>query len=340
MKTWYRLFVTLSLFCATLAAPMAANAQGADGGQVAIAGLSPAAERIWRACMDPSSRLIRAQANFEHVSIDQSIGEFRPAFEAASTADSQALAQMLQFGKQTAVASHWPVVEEFFTCLVNARMAALNGAATAPAPVAAADKGVTDIPVGYGTLRTAADRQPGDSTAPISKPVLIVQENYGTRCLEAHLEDIHLSDPPDAINDMTRWLYTIVLENRCDRSVVWYTETYTGPAPIGASDASRPDPFIYAGYGWPLWNSKFAPAWADYQPMEVDGDVPLAAGARKTASQSQPYRETQPVQIWITSCDAYDLEQKRAVTMFNTGAPLSRDGRFFCVANVPPTVHY
>lgn len=171
-------------------------------------------------------------------------------------------------------------------------------------------------------------------------PQLIVQQNEGTPCLEASLAGIHRTSPPQPNAEDNYWYYDIVLRNKCAYSVVWYSEIFTGPAPPPSYNSSNLGPFIYGGAGWPVWGTKSSPASPDYRPVETFTNVPLSPGEVKQAPGAQKVVDLQPVQLWLLSCDAYATDGQRAMTMFNTGAPLSRDGRFFCTPNAPPAVRY
>lgn len=171
-------------------------------------------------------------------------------------------------------------------------------------------------------------------------PHLIVQQNEGTPCLEASLAGIHRTSPPQPNAEDNYWYYDIVLRNKCAYSVVWYSEIFTGPAPPPSYSSSNLGPFIYGGAGWPVWGTKPSPASPDYRPVETFINVPLSPGEVKQAPGAQKVVDLQPVQLWLLSCDAYATDGQRAMTMFNTGAPLSRDRRFFCTPNVTPAVRY
>lgn len=201
---------------------------------------------------------------------------------------------------------------------------------------------------------TAADASaqappvPAPAPAPQNSggPQLIIAENAGTPCLAAAIENAHINRigggavnaAGDSENDT--WNYDIVLKNNCAYTVVWYTEIFTGPAPPPQSYSSGQGPFIYGGYGWPNWGQKALPPNPDYLPHEAFSDVPLGPGGSKLASGNQRLADLKPVQLWITSCNAYAADDKRANTLFTTGAPLSADQRFFCAPNMVPAVRY
>jgi hypothetical protein len=183
--------------------------------------------------------------------------------------------------------------------------------------------------------------KPAAKTPPSGPPPeLIVAENAGTRCLEAHLAYVRKTNPPEPIPDNNYWYYDIVMENRCDYPVVWYTEMINAPAPLPKSQSSGYGPFIYGGSGWPTWGQKPPPASPDYTPYETFTDVPLSPGGHKTGTDAQRVTELKPVQLWIISCPAYAADGKRSMAMFNTSSHLSDDGRFFCVPNAIPNVRY
>jgi hypothetical protein len=186
----------------------------------------------------------------------------------------------------------------------------------------------------------SSQAQPKPKRPERAPPRLVVVQNEGTPCIEARMINLHRTEPPESNDEYNYWYYTIVLRNRCGYSVVWYAETFVGPSPVPAGYSSSMGGFVYAGYGWPKWALRTLPPNPDYQPREAFTDVPLRASAETTAFGSQEFTNVQPVQIWIQSCNAYADNDKRAMTLFNTGAPLSEDKRFICAPNIVPSILY
>ena len=142
----------------------------------------------------------------------------------------------------------------------------------------------------------------------------------------------------DQDTDNPYWRGDLALMNKCPHAVLWYTEWVEAKALKDVN--SLVGPFIYGGYGWPSWSLGPFPTGLTYAPRETFVNVPLSANSETSISFSDYVKNPKLRRIWILSCDAYAPDNKRAMTMFSTGAPLSDDQRFDCRPNVPPAVRF
>jgi hypothetical protein len=176
--------------------------------------------------------------------------------------------------------------------------------------------------------------------APAYPPPQLIKDIQGTQCLDAALEDMHISpDPPNSDPNENSWSYDIVLRNKCQFPVVFYTEWLVGPPPPNPFTPTEGPIFVQGGYAWPRWYPKLPPA-ADFSPMETGPRMPILAGERLRTPHFQRLAGVQPVRLWVRSCNAYAPDGKRAMSLFKTEQPLFADGRFLCVPNSIPQIRY
>lgn len=300
--------------------------------------LSPAVARTYlRACGADVNALVaqlRAEGNPSIMSniMDAGAGYVRGLRERKSAAEVE------EYARQNYYNFSSPLGE----CLRRFRLqelavaAAPSAATSAPPPPAApivnAPPPPADTPERKAALSAidevlAAANKPPVKPAPVPPRIQVVS-NSGTRCMDVAVVNARLDEKKEY------WSYTYRVRNTCPTPQLFVAEIneYGGGPLAPAFD------FIFGHSGsWWTWSHQEQPPGLGFTPSDPrgSGSPPLAARAViDHPFGSRSVRETEPIYLWLATCDGYaDASESVANTLFRAAPLLALDNRVRCVPN-------